>query len=263
MLPKPTHLGPDYAAQFTDPSVVAAYHLRPPYPDEVFDVLADLIVDDQRRVLDVGCGTGAIARGLAPRVEQVDALDPSLGMLEKGGRLPGGDAASLTWVHGFAETASLDGLYALIVAGASVHWMEWDVVFPRFRSLLSAHGRFVIVGDRTLPNPWDADLQVLIDRFSTNREFQPYDVVEELEVRGLFRPLGRHETGAVPFAQDLQSYVESFHARNGFSRDRMDRQAADEFDRGMTALVAPYAPDGIVQLHIAASIVWGEPSPES
>ncbi len=43
MVPKPDHLGPDYAAQFQDRSVVAAYHHRPPYPAAVFDRLLDLL----------------------------------------------------------------------------------------------------------------------------------------------------------------------------------------------------------------------------
>lgn len=31
--PKPSHLGPQYAAQFQDPSVVSVYHHRPPVPE--------------------------------------------------------------------------------------------------------------------------------------------------------------------------------------------------------------------------------------
>jgi hypothetical protein len=59
MRPKPSHLGPAYAVQFTDLSVVAAYHHRPPYPAEVFDLLTTLIVDTPRVVLDLGPGTGS------------------------------------------------------------------------------------------------------------------------------------------------------------------------------------------------------------
>lgn len=58
MLPKPVHLGPDYAAQFGDRGVVEAYRHRPPYPDEVVAILAELVVDEPRAVLDGGCGTG-------------------------------------------------------------------------------------------------------------------------------------------------------------------------------------------------------------
>src|SRR5215210_205002 len=103
MLPKPKHLGSEYAAQFADRSVVAAYRHRPPYPAEVFDVLAGLIAaapHAARAVLDAGCGTGDVARRLVSKVDRLDAVDPSSAMLEAGRRLPGGDDSHLRWVHG-------------------------------------------------------------------------------------------------------------------------------------------------------------------
>lgn len=66
MLPKPKGLGPAYAAQFGDPSVVDAYPTRPPYPPELFTILLGLLGDETPNILDLGCGTGDIARGLAP-----------------------------------------------------------------------------------------------------------------------------------------------------------------------------------------------------
>src|SRR5579884_4295939 len=89
MLPKPKHLAPEYAAVFQDQCVADAYHHRPPYPQEAIDLLASLIVDTPRTVLDVGCGTGDIVRRLAPLVDRLDAVDISLPMLEWGKRLPG------------------------------------------------------------------------------------------------------------------------------------------------------------------------------
>lgn len=68
MRPKPKHLGPEYASVFQDDSVVDAYPYRPPYPSEAIKLLAGLAVDVPRRVLDIGCGTGDIARPLAPFV---------------------------------------------------------------------------------------------------------------------------------------------------------------------------------------------------
>jgi hypothetical protein len=58
MIPKPRHLQPPYGAQFQDETVVAAYQYRPEYPAKLFDIVARLISDEPRRVLDVGCGTG-------------------------------------------------------------------------------------------------------------------------------------------------------------------------------------------------------------
>ncbi len=80
MTPKPKHLGPEYGAQFRDQSVVAAYPHKPPYPAEVFTVLASLVRDAPRTVLDLGCGTGDIARVFAPQVDRLDAVDPSPAM---------------------------------------------------------------------------------------------------------------------------------------------------------------------------------------
>ncbi|MBV9278962.1 MAG: class I SAM-dependent methyltransferase, partial [Chloroflexi bacterium] len=53
---------------------------------------------DPRVVLDAGCGTGDVARPLAPLVDRVDAVDISAGMIERGRRLPGGENPAITWI---------------------------------------------------------------------------------------------------------------------------------------------------------------------
>jgi hypothetical protein len=65
----------ELAAVFGYPGVAGAYRHRPPYPAEVFDVLERIITDRPRRVLDIGAGEGALARPLARRVDQVDAVE--------------------------------------------------------------------------------------------------------------------------------------------------------------------------------------------
>lgn len=261
-LAKPGHLGPAYGAQFSDPGVAEVYHLRPPYPDEVFEVLAGLIVDRPRVVLDVGAGTGEIARLLLSSVDRVDALDPSAPMIARGRQLPGGDAGNLRWISGPAETAPVDPPYALITAGASLHWMEWSVVLPRFHELLTPDGMLAVISDRIEAVPWQPALQGIIQRYSMNRGFRPYDVVTEIERRGLFRRIGRHQVATVPFLQSIEDYVVSFHARNGFSRERMTPEAVEAFDREATAAVRPFAPDGRVTLHVGGEVVWGKPGSE-
>ena len=65
--PKPSHLSGDYGAWFKDPLLVAAYPSRPAYPAALIDHLTALIAGEPRVVLDVGCGTGELARRLAPK----------------------------------------------------------------------------------------------------------------------------------------------------------------------------------------------------
>jgi 2-polyprenyl-3-methyl-5-hydroxy-6-metoxy-1,4-benzoquinol methylase len=64
----------ELAATFRHPGMADAYRHRPPYPDEVFDILDRIITDRPRRVLDIGAGEGALARPLAGRVDHVDAM---------------------------------------------------------------------------------------------------------------------------------------------------------------------------------------------
>ena len=84
MIEKPRQFAPEQAEPFKDPGVVGAYRHRPPYPAEVFDILAGLVRGEPRFVLDAGCGTGNIARHLVGRVERLDAVDFSRRMIEEG-----------------------------------------------------------------------------------------------------------------------------------------------------------------------------------
>ncbi len=257
MEPKPKHLGPEYGAQFSDSSVVAAYVHRPPYPPDLFDLLASLVVPEYPTLLDLGCGPGPIARSMAERVERIDALDCSAPMIALGKTLPGGDNPRIRWIVGSAEEAQLDPPYGLIVAGASLHWMDWSIVMPRLRSALAPGAVIVIVEEGHVPAPWDAAVGRLCADYSTNRAYQPYDLVEELARRSLFQVAGKQQTAPIPYSQTLEQYIESFHARNGFSRDRMQPQAAADFDQNVRDLMTAHVVAGQVHQQVFASITWG------
>ena len=266
MLPKPKHLGPEYGAQFKDDSIVCAYYHRPPYPPEVFETLSSLIADTPRTVLDVGCGTGDVARPLAAIVDWLDAVDFSLGMIERGKRLPGGDRSNLAWIYSSVEEAPLDPPYALITAGESLHWMAWDVVLPRFADVLTPHGVLAIV-----ERNWDGSspitdrLRPIFRRYSTNRDYQPYDLVAELELRELFHKTGEKRTKRMPWRPTVDEYIECRHSQNGCSRDRMGREA-DAFDDAVQKVLQDLCREGIIELRdgnfeldVEAKITWGKP----
>ena len=137
MQPKPEHFGTSYAEVFKDQQVVDAYRYRRPYPDEVFEILANLIIDEPRTILDIGAGTGDIARRMAEVAEQVDAVDFSKHMIEQGQRLPNGDHPHLHWIYGKVEEVQLaplqfhsDGVLPLKVIG-TVTWGAPETGFVR------------------------------------------------------------------------------------------------------------------------------------
>src|SRR4029078_1366082 len=87
--------------------------------------------------------------------------------------LPDGDAPNIAWSVGAIEEAALDPPYALVTAGESLHWMDWDVVLPRLASVVTPNGSLAVV-DRS----WDTDSRVWervlpsIERYSPVRDYR-------------------------------------------------------------------------------------------
>ncbi|HEY7357103.1 MAG TPA: class I SAM-dependent methyltransferase [Ktedonobacterales bacterium] len=258
MLPKPDFLTPEAAAAFQHPGVARAYRYRPTYAAAVFDILAGLVVDQPRHVLDVGCGTGLLARHFVERVERVDAVDVSEEMIEQGKLLPQGDHPNLTWILGRAEDAPLHPPYSLITAGDSLHWMDWEVVMPRFARMLTPRGKLAVLGADQLPPPWQDALLPVIQRYSVMSNWQPYDLIKELEERSLFRRVGSQRTEPTPFVQTVDEYIASFHARASLAWGRMTADAAAAFDSEVRALVSRFSPEQ-VELQLVTEVVWGIP----
>src|SRR6266545_4408361 len=247
--PKPKGLDDRYARQFADASVVESYQHRRPYPDEVIQILLGLLGNEPRRVLDIACGRGEIARRMVPHVDHVDAVDRSAGMIEAGKKLAEGNNPKLRWICAAVEEAPLAGPYGLMVAASSLHWMDWHVVLPRLGGVLSDGGVLAIFNDDALPVPWGDELGRLIPLYSTNQDFEPYDLVQELVTRELFEVRGSQTTSPISFRQRIDDYVDSIHSQNGFSRERMSAGAAAEFDDKVRAIVSPHAREGFLELH--------------
>lgn len=259
MKAKPKHLAPTYGAQFKEESVVNAYAYRPPYPDELFEILIDLMPSAPRHVLDVGCGTGYLSRPLTQHVNRVDAVDFSAHMITQGRQLSLGDAPNLNWIQGAVEDVALSPPYSLITAGESLHWMAWEVVMPHFQQLLLSGGCLAIVNKRFATVPWQKEIGELLTQFSTNQDYEPYNLIDELTERGLFTKQGEKTTSSVPFRQSVDAYIESFHSSNGFSRERMGKERATAFDTAVSQLVMPYCENNQMEIQISGQVVWGMP----
>lgn len=246
------------AATFAHPGVVDAYRHRPPYPPEVFDLLEQIIIDRPRSVLDIGTGEGALARPLASRVDSVDALDISVAMVEAGRRRPGGRQANLRWLVGAAESAELGGPYALVTAGASLHWMPWPQTLARLARVMTGKAFLAIVEHGHHRVPWHAELTEVIGRHSRNPSYDPsFSLVDALCAEGLFEVAGRARTARTPFRQSPASYVEYFHSTASLARELMPAGESAAFDRAVAGIVGPYAVDGVLQMDVVAHLTWG------
>ena len=251
----------DYASRFKNRSLAETYQLRPPYPDETYRILLNLLGESRGRVLDVGCGPGKIARRLVEHVDGVDAVDFSQEMIRIGKSLANGDHPNLRWINGPVETVPLYPPYNMITAGASIHWMEWEVVFPRFKELLTTDGYLVIIdGDRPIESPWHEAELSLIRKYSTNRHHEAIDLIQELVDRGHLHLIGDQQTIPISFSQSLTDYIQSFHSRESMSKEHMGTENVRAFDTELSHILSDFADDnGHLSFQLEARVTWGRP----
>ncbi len=246
-----------YASAFLEPAVAASYRYRPAYPDALFARLTELAGEaGEATALDVGCGTGDIARPLAQLVSHVDAIDVSQAMIDEARTLPGGDSPAITWTCSTVEDAALRAPYSIITAGESVHWLDWPVAFARFQQVLAPEGSLALI-KRTWGTGTSDELEI-IKHHSTNQEFQPTAILDELRSRNLFEPLGDEEF-EIPWKPTLDEYIEARHSQASFSRDQMGPDATAAFDRDVETLLAELFPSGVYEMTTRFSLIWGRP----
>ena len=158
---------------FKEQAVAECYLHRPPYPEAIFTRLKEL-APARTAALDLGCGPGKITLPLSRFFDRVTAVDPSEAMLAIARSQAEESTTNINWVTGLAETASFpDHPYDLVVAGASIHWMDQEVVFPRLLDVVSNNHIFAVIGGDGAYNPpwqqnWDAFLKHWI--FELKRE---------------------------------------------------------------------------------------------
>lgn len=246
------------AEVWTDREAAELYRYRAPYPEPVFETLRRLSVEPPV-VLDVGAGTGAVARRVLSFAARVDAIEPSAAMLAEGRGLPGGDDPRIRWIRGTAESAPLDPPYGLITCGQSLHWMDHEVVMPRFAAALAPGGVLAALDrDEEYAPAWRAQLVTIIQRYSP-LEKKPFfvDLFGELQRRGLFERLGFRRSSVVPLVEPVDDLIRSLQSTSTLSRVTLGPRT-DEFADEVRALFRRLGVERAV-LFVAGDVVWGRP----
>jgi SAM-dependent methyltransferase len=113
---------------------------RPRWPAEVFERILARVPAPRACALDLGAGTGMVARELAAHFDDVVAVEPDERMLAELEALP-----NLRSVHARAEEASFEPASAdLVTAGNAFHWMEGELVCSRARQWLRPGGTLAV-----------------------------------------------------------------------------------------------------------------------
>ncbi len=122
----------------------AAY--RPEYPDEAFRRWRGMGIGlPGQRLLDLGTGTGALARGFARAGCEVTGLDPDTALLAEARRLDAAAGVTIAYREGVAEQTGLGASsWDVVTAAQCWHWFDRTRAAAEVRRLLRPHGVLVI-----------------------------------------------------------------------------------------------------------------------
>jgi SAM-dependent methyltransferase len=148
---------------------------RAGFPPEFFERLAAKgIVAPGRTALDLGTGTGTIARGLAQRGMRVTGLDRSTSMMGEAARLDREAGVIIEYVEATAEdTGRPDASCDLVTAGQCWHWFDRPKAAAEAMRVLAAGGTIVIGHFDWIPLPGNMidATEKLIEKFNPNWTF--------------------------------------------------------------------------------------------
>jgi SAM-dependent methyltransferase len=116
------------------------------FPKELFDRLAGAgIGRSGQRVLDLGTGSGSVARALAQRGCHVTGLDRSESQFHDARILDGAEGVSVTYVVGRAEDLDVpDESMDVVVAGNSWHEFDTEAVAAESHRVLVPGGSLAV-----------------------------------------------------------------------------------------------------------------------
>lgn len=126
---------------------------RAGFPEAFFSRLAEQIaLRAGLKALDIGTGTGTVARSLARRGLDVIGVDPSPEMMQEGAEIARREGVSVDFREGRAETLVFtDQTFDIVTAGQCWHWFERERAAAEAFRVLKPGGHLVICHFDWLP----------------------------------------------------------------------------------------------------------------
>lgn len=224
---------------------------RAGFPASIFDRLAEFSVGlPDQTVVDLGTGTGSLARGFALRGCNAIGVDPDVRMIDKAKALDLQSDISIRYVAAKAEATGLDsGTADVVTAGQCWHWFDQQRTIAEVARLLRPGGKLVIANFDWLPltgNVVEAT-EALIMQFNADWQF-----AGGLGMYPQYLPVlsgaGLRDIETFSYDMDVAYSPEAWRGRIRASAGvtAMDSEAASKFDADLAKLLADSFPSSVL-----------------
>jgi len=238
-------------------TTVDFYRYREPYPSQFFEtVAARLGLTRRTRLLDVGCGPGVLAIGLAPFVGTCTAVDPEPAMLEAARAAAAKAGLDITFIESGIEDLDFgDASFDLVTIGRALHWFSREAALTVLENIVAPGGCIAICGSAVTDAPvnnwtkrfkemrsaWSADYDESrykpdLDQWFTGSKFRK---VAEIRVEH------RHRVSIPELVGRAVSFSLSSPAVLGERQPRFEAEVA--------AALEPFANEGAVEEELAVT----------
>ena len=227
--------------------------------DELYRAAVDALPferDDLIEVLDLGAGTGQLARTLRPFFKRVVAVDPEPDMVEYGRARTEREDDGIEWRLARAEDVEFpSGSVDVVASGNAFHRFDRPVVAANATRWLSADGVIVLLwsdGPLRRDEPWQLELSRVVDgwlersgagaRIPAGWERNEYTDEIVLRDAGFARQVEHSVT--VRHAWTVETIVGFLHATSFASRAAL-QEHVDAFDADIRDVLLGVDPSGI------------------
>jgi len=228
---------------------------RPGFPARLVELLEDrgVLPLAPADALDLGTGTGTLARWWARQGFRVTGLDPDARMLEAAATQGADEGFAMEWVQGAAEELPFpDQSFDLISAGQCWHWFDAPRACAEILRCLRPGGTVVVAHYDWLPEPASlaAATEALILQHNPQWQLGGGDglhpkAAEDLRQAGFASCERVHEIVAQPFRpEDWRGRI---RASVGIAAS-LDAAQVHAFDQELAALLANDFPGEVLEL---------------
>ena len=227
---------------------------RPGYPESFYDTLQALgIGKEGQHVLDLGTGTGVLARAFARRGALVTGIDLSENQIKEAQELAAAEGGSTTFIVCAAEEVDVpDAAFEVISAAQSWLYFDTAVVIPKVLRALKQQGYLVLTHFLWLPikDPIARQSEALVLKYNPDWKGANY--------KGTLAPilpwskehfdLKSFHLSEEPIAFTRESWRGRIRACRGIGAS-LSNDLIEQFDAEHMQLLQQIAPDTFSVLH--------------